>query len=102
MNAPSDDPLADARLAGRREAQLLDLRLRQREAREREDRLGRLVAERSDLSMAPATRGSIVDSVRIERLERELSEVTSYQSAILRSKGWKMVQSVRRLFGRAW
>ena len=93
--------MAEARLAGRREAQVVDLRLRQTESREREDRLARLVAARSDLSVAPGAT-SVLESVRIERLERELSEVLSYQRAILRSKGWQMVQFARRLVGRAW
>jgi hypothetical protein len=94
--------LAEARRGGRREAESVDLRLRRMEAREREDRLVRLVAERSDLSTVP-THSGLLECTRIERLERELGEVSAYQKAIIHSKGWRLAQLARRLLGRrAW
>lgn len=96
-----EDRLAKARETGRREADALDLRLRCVEGREREDRLTRLVAERSDLSVAPL-RSSLLEAERVERLERELGQVLMYQRAILRSRGWRLAQAARRLIGRAW
>ena len=93
--------LTEARRQGRLEAETFDLRLRAIETREREDRFVHLVAERSDLSTVgtPAARG---DTALIERLKRDIEHLSAFQRAVMRSRGWRLVQLSRSLFGRAW
>lgn len=95
----------EAKNCGELEAKAFDLRLRALESREREDRLTRLVAERPDLASAPDLpfAGTVgADSAEVGRLRREVALLAEYQQAVLRSKGWKLVQTLRRPFGRAW
>jgi hypothetical protein len=87
---------------GELEAQAFDLRLRALESRDREDRLTRLVAERPDLSSFPASPPGGADVAQVERLQREVAMLAEYQHAIARSKGWRLLQALRRPFGRAW
>ncbi len=95
------DETIQAKHLGRTEAEAFDLRLRAIESREREDRLARLVAERSDLS-AVGTPAGHSDTAAIERLRREVDQLATFQRLVMRSRGWRLVQTVRRLFGRAW
>ena len=83
------------------EAETFDLRLRAIEAREREDRFARLVAERSDLSAVgtPVGQG---DTATIERLRREVDLLAAFQRSVVHSRGWRLVQTMRRVLGRAW
>ncbi|MEA2560805.1 MAG: hypothetical protein QOH06_2309 [Acidobacteriota bacterium] len=91
----------EAEDCGELEARAFDLRLRALESREREDRLTRLVAERPDLSAIPAlSYGG--ESPEVERLRREVGLLADYHHALLRSKGWRFVQALRRPLGRAW
>ena len=91
----------EAEDCGELEARAFDLRLRALESRERENRLTRLVAERPDLSATPAlSHGG--ESPEVERLRREVGLLAEYHQALLRSKGWRFVQTLRRPFGRAW
>jgi hypothetical protein len=94
--------ITDEERYGELEARTFDLRLRELESREREDRLTRLVAERPDLAAAPAPPPLGVDAFEAERLRREVALLAEYQQAVLRSKGWRFVQALRRPFGRAW
>jgi hypothetical protein len=89
---------------GELEASAFDLRLRALESREREDRLTRLVAERPDLAASPALpyAGGAADAGEVERLRRQVGQLAEYHQAVLRSKGWRLVQTLRRPFGRAW
>ncbi|HEX7183748.1 MAG TPA: hypothetical protein VF756_18085 [Thermoanaerobaculia bacterium] len=99
MNEP--DEIIHTRHLGRTEAEVFDLRLRAAEMREREDRFVRLLAERSDLSAVgtPAGRG---DAALLERLQREIDLLAAFHRAVLRSRGWRLLQAIRRIFGRAW
>jgi hypothetical protein len=38
----------------------------------------------------------------VARLRSQVEALASFQAAVLRSKPWRVIQSVRRLFGRAW
>lgn len=96
------DETLEARRLGELEARAFDLRLRRLESRDREDRLTRLVAERPDLAATPAPLPGGVDAAQVERLRREVALLAEFQGALLRSKGWKLLQMVRRPFGRAW
>ncbi len=91
----------EANDCGELEARAFDLRLRAFESREREDRLTRLVAERPDLAAVPPLPPSGADA-EVERLRREVALLAEYQHAVVRSKGWRFVQALRRPLGRAW
>ncbi|HET9227263.1 MAG TPA: hypothetical protein VFR31_11395 [Thermoanaerobaculia bacterium] len=92
----------EAQRLGELEARAFDLRLRQMESHDREDRLTRLVAERPDLAAVPVPLPGGGDAAQVERLQREVALLADYQQAVLHSKGWKLVQMLRRPFGRAW
>ena len=87
---------------GELEARAFDSRLRELESREREDRLTRLVAERPDLSSFPASPPGGADPGQMDRLQREVAMLAEYQLAVARSRGWRLLQVLRRPFGRAW
>jgi|SRR5215212_6863 len=95
------DQTRDGQRCGELEANAFDSRLRELESREREDRLTRLVAERPDLAATPALSHG-AHSPEVERLRREVGLLADYHQAVLRSKGWRLVQALRRPFGRAW
>lgn len=99
MNGP--DEITQAEHTGRMEAEAFDLRLRASESREREDRLTRLVAERPDLSAAPMPL-AVGDSALVGRLQREVELLAAFHRAVLHSRGWRLLQALRRPFGRAW
>jgi hypothetical protein len=92
----------EAEDCGELEARAFDLRLRALESREREDRLTRLVAERPDLAATPALSHAGTNHPEVDRLRREIGMLADYHQALLRSKGWRLVQTLRRPFGRAW
>lgn len=96
------DQTREAERCGELEAKAFDLRLRELESREREDRLTRLVAERPDLAAFPAQPPGGADAAQVERLQREVTLLAEYQHAIAHSKGWRVLQALRRPFGRAW
>jgi hypothetical protein len=97
------DETTEAGRCGQLEAKAFDLRLRELESRERVDRLTRLVAERPDLAAVPAVSPvGRADSAEVDRLQRQVALLAEYQQAVLRSKGWRAVQLLRRPFGRAW
>lgn len=95
----AQDALTLARQLGRREAEAFDLRLRSAEAREREERLAVAAWQPG------AGRGdepSEDDSIKVVQLEARVSELTRYVKAVDDSLPWRLIQSVRRLMGRAW
>jgi hypothetical protein len=96
------DQTTEAERCGELEAKAFDSRLRELESREREDRLTRLVAERPDLSAFPTAPSGGADSSQVERLQREVALLADYHQAVARSRGWRLLQVLRRPFGRAW
>jgi hypothetical protein len=84
---------------GALEAEAFDMSLRALESRERDDRLTRLVAERPDLAATPAQPVG-ANTVELEQLRRQVTLLVEYQQALVHSKGWKLVQILRRLIGR--
>jgi hypothetical protein len=97
------DEIMAAERCGKLEAGAFDLRLRELESREREDRLTRLVAERPDLAVVPASPTVLgADAVELEQLRRQVTLLAEYQHAVVNSRGWRVVQILRRLLGRAW
>lgn len=98
---PGPDAIACSKRCGEIEAEAFDLRLRELESREREARLILLVAEHSDLSavLPLAPHG---DLHAVQQLQRQVQELATFQRAVVQSKGWRLVQMLRRPFGRAW
>lgn len=93
--------LDEARRLGRLEAESLDLRLRELEAREREERLGH-AAFGSDESVATGADPAKDSSWTVWRLQQENQRLAEFQRAVVNSKAWRVVQALRRPFGRAW
>ena len=96
----TQDELALARQAGRLEAEAFDRTLREAEAREREERLGRFAWEAAtdtgrDADAAPGTE-------TVWRLQQDVARLAAFHQAVLRSRAWRVVQWARRPFGRAW
>jgi hypothetical protein len=95
------DELAAACDLGRLEAERYDRKLREREGREREERLARLSfgADGAHDAAAPLPSGN---SSTLWRLQQENSRLVEFHRAVVRSKAWRLVQALRRPFGRAW
>lgn len=94
------EPLALARRMGELEGAAFDADLAARERAERSERLSRiaLAADEADL---PAVLGAGLPRDSAE-LESRLRELSHFHDAVTRSRGWKLLQGVRGLFGRAW
>jgi hypothetical protein len=96
---PSDEQRNDAsraaaRKLGELEAELLHLRLRLKESLARELRLvERTMTAEETLENALATE---------HELRQQIERYSNFHRAVEQSRAWKLVQAVRRLFGRAW
>lgn len=102
MNPPSQtDDLEEVRRLGRLEAERYNLGLREREGHEREERLARLAAgaDGSCETAAPLADGS---SSTLWRLQQDNARLAEFHRAVVNSKAWRLVQALRRPFGRAW
>jgi len=103
----TQDELALAREAGRLEAEAFDRALREAEAREREERLGRLAW---DAAGAAPTASSGRENAEarpagaetVWRLQQDVARLAAFHQAVLRSRSWRLLQWARRPFGRAW
>lgn len=95
------DEIDEARRLGRLEAERYDLTLREREGREREERLVRLAvgAEDSWETAAPLLNDS---SSTVWRLQQDNERLAEFHRAVVNSKAWRLIQALRRPFGRAW
>lgn len=95
---PSDDPLADARHLGRLEGERFVAHLRAAELHERQERLTRLAASHADDDVT----GPLEENGAAWRLRQEVERLTAFHDAVVQSRAWRLVQAVRRPFGRAW
>ncbi len=99
--SPAEDnsTLALARRLGREQGESFDLRLRDIESRQREERL-------AEAAWRPRSAREAWDdedaSLKVVQLESRLSELSTYVRAVDESLPWRMIQSVRRMMGRAW
>lgn len=89
---------AHAHLLGSVEGERFDRKLRERERSEREERLVRIAMEAD----AREAVGAVVGSADSARLRRQVDELASFHTAVLRSRGWRLLQLLRRPFGRDW
>ncbi|HEX5760383.1 MAG TPA: hypothetical protein VF121_14435 [Thermoanaerobaculia bacterium] len=99
MTEQPEDPLAEARLAGRLAGERFDATLRDRERREREDGLTRRVWTLPDEAGGGAAGESTGE---LWRLQREVERLQGFHDAVVRSRPWRLLQAARRPFGRAW
>jgi hypothetical protein len=102
-----EDMLDDARLCGRSEAETFDRALRERELREREERLTRMAWGASEEEAIPhwahwAEPRAEPSQGAVWRLQQDVERLASFHHAVLHSRAWKMIQAFRRPFGRAW
>lgn len=95
----TQDELALAREAGRLEAEAFDRALRDTEAREREERLGRLAWEAADRD---STGEAAPGAETVWRLQQDVARLAAFHRAVLHSRAWRAIQWARRPFGRAW
>jgi hypothetical protein len=93
------DETTESRL-GRAEAEAFDAKLREVEDRQRRERSERLAAGDDEGSWSGP--GWDAAPTEVARLRSQVEALASFQAAVLRSKPWRVIQSVRRLFGRAW
>jgi hypothetical protein len=99
----SQDELALAREAGRLEAEAFDRTLREAEAREREERLGRIAWDSPGEGFRESTGADAAMAVEtVWRLQQDVARLAAFHQAVLRSRAWRLIQWARRPFGRAW
>ncbi len=93
------DETTESRL-GRAEAEAFDARLREVEDRQRHERSERLAAgDDEGSSTGPGWESAPTE---VARLRSQVEALSSFRAAVLGSKPWRVIQSVRRLFGRGW
>jgi hypothetical protein len=97
------DGFEQARQLGRLKAERLDLALRREEQRERERRLARLTWDGGgeELPLLQGDEGSFAGA-ETWRLQQDVERLAAFHGAVLRSRAWRLVQLMRRPFGRAW
>jgi hypothetical protein len=103
------EDLLQAEQLGRLKAERLDAALRAAEQRERELCFARLVWDGAEAHPASALAsgggrgdGDGAGSAEVWRLRQDVERLAAFHLAVQRSRAWRLVQSVRRPFGRAW
>ncbi len=116
------EDLRQAEELGRLKAERLDADLRSAERRERELRFASLVWDGNGAELpGSATGGGMGDGVggvggvggnggngwdgsaaEVWRLRQDVERLAAFHQAVQRSRAWRLVQSLRRPFGRAW
>ncbi len=99
MEDAAQNPVAGERAAGRARAAAFDAALRQTEDSERIERLTRLAAGAEE---DPWPAGGESAPTEVARLQRQVEALAQFRTAVLSSRPWRVIQAVRRLFGRAW
>ena len=93
--APSPaEEIAQARHLGQLEGERYDAELRERERA--------AIAARRDRLAGEVTADPGIGAAEGSRLQRQVEDLASFQGAVLRSRGWRLLQLLRRPFGRAW
>jgi hypothetical protein len=115
------EDLRQAEELGRLKAERLDAALRSAERRERELRFASLVWDGNGAeSPGLAAGGGMGDAggvggsagvgghgwdgsaAEVWRLRQDVERLAAFHQAVQRSRAWRLVQSLRRPFGRAW
>jgi hypothetical protein len=85
---------------GRRAAERLDLELRAEERRHRDRVRTRRQPPARDEEQRPAGDPGLPPD--LARLRREHAQLAAFHAAVSNSSGWRLLQALRRLVGRAW
>lgn len=93
--------LAEAERFGRLEAEAYEAGLRAIERRERELLMGRS-ALASDLFAADPDGVPVTSTTELLRLRREVDRLADFHRTLLHSRSWRLLQALKRPFGRAW
>ena len=91
------DAIDVAERLGRMEAQSFDQALRDRERRELQERWSRIFPRPEASESAAAAPGSLDLQTR-----HTLERMIDFHNAVVSSRTWKLLQALRRPFGRAW
>ena len=94
------EELARARELGRLKAEALEHELRAAEQREREGRRARL-AWNVDGDPLAELEPRAANTGEVWRLQQEIERLAAFHQAVLRSRSWRVLQWLRRPFGRA-
>lgn len=95
------DSLAFARRMGELEGAAFEAALSARERAERCERLSRITLGGDEADLPAGRRRALSWRDRTE-IESRLRELAHFHDALLRSRSWKLLQKMRRVFGRAW
>jgi hypothetical protein len=93
--------LAQARRLGRLEAEAVDRRCREHEQREREARLA-AVALGGGSGVAVLVERGGASPAELARLRSQVDSLGAFHASLLRSRSWRLLQALRRPFGRTW
>ncbi|HXU45684.1 MAG TPA: hypothetical protein VN783_09165 [Thermoanaerobaculia bacterium] len=100
--ATTPEEPVDSVLLGRLEAEAFDARLREIERTEREGLLARLALSPESCSASDEEIRPAASRSEILRLKREIDRFAEFHRALVRSRSWRLLQFLRRPFGRAW
>ena len=93
---PVDEPVE---AGGRAQAEAFDAELRRIEERELIERLTCLAAGEGGWTDGGA---EATTPTEVARLQDRVEELTAFRQAVLDSRPWRLIQAVRRVFGRDW
>jgi hypothetical protein len=101
MTELTDDAtgIAEARSVGTFSGEDFDSHLR---SRERAERAALLVRARDRGPTTQQSTGPVYPTDDIIGMKRELELLREFRLTVVRSKGWRVVQALRRLVGRGW
>ncbi len=102
VGASKSSPLLEeAREIGRFEAEAFDRRLRDLEQSERAEILEQIVS----VGLPRGSEDPVVQNIRHHdavRLQRDLDRLSEFHRTLVTSRSWRLLQLLRRPFGRAW
>ncbi len=93
---------ADAERFGRLEGEGFDADLREIERRERENLLGQTAVAEGGIATLDPDDAPQATSTEVVRLRREIDRLAEFHRALLHSRSWRLLQSLKRPFGRSW
>ena len=99
-SAVKPDQLESSRRLGQLEAEEFDARLREDEGRDWGRNFARFPSGTDDRPESAAV--SDDGSPEVLRLQREMEHLAAFHRAVLNSRAWRMIQAIRRVFGRDW
>ena len=90
-----------ARRLGELEGEAFDRALALAEERERQERLSALVLGGESPLLDPVAAAAAKPHALAEA-ERRVEELAAFQRALFASKGWRLLQALRKMSGRSW